>query len=103
MKRGSKLQRNPQKLASQLDQLRQLNPLELREPWQSLFGADPPSKARSSLLIQAIAYRLQEAALGGLKPATLNYSSESPTMRLHGDGCYKSLKDSRHRRDHTDP
>jgi hypothetical protein len=71
MKRGSKLQRNPQKLASQLDQLRQLNPLELREPWQSLFGADPPSKARSSLLIQAIAYRLQEAALGGLKPATL--------------------------------
>jgi hypothetical protein len=36
-----------------------------------LFGADPPPKLRSSLLVQAIAYRLQEKALGGLKPATL--------------------------------
>jgi hypothetical protein len=36
-----------------------------------LFGADPPPKLRSSLPIQAIAYRLQEQALGGLKPATV--------------------------------
>jgi hypothetical protein len=46
-------------------------PGELREQWQSLFGANPPPKLRASLLIQAIAYRLQEQALGGLKPATL--------------------------------
>jgi hypothetical protein len=35
------------------------------------FGADPPPKLRSSLLVQGIAYRLQEKAFGGLKPATL--------------------------------
>ncbi len=71
MKKGSKSERDPKKLASRLDQLRQLNPEELREQWQTLFGADPPPKLRSSLLVQAIAYRLQEKALGGLKPATL--------------------------------
>jgi hypothetical protein len=71
MKKGSKSQRDCQKLASQLEQLRELNPEGLREQWQSLFGADPPPKLRSSLLVQAIAYRLQEKALGGLKPATL--------------------------------
>ena len=72
MKKGSKSERDPQKLASQLDQLRQLNAEELREQWQTLFGADPPPKLRSSLMmIQGIAYRLQEKALGGLKSATL--------------------------------
>src|SRR5216684_1296251 len=71
MKAGSKSKRNPEKLASQLDQLRELNPKELREQWQILFGADPPPKLRSSLMVQAIAYRLQEKALGGLKPVTV--------------------------------
>jgi hypothetical protein len=63
--------RDPQKLVAQLDQLSQLTPEELLEQWQTLFGADPPAKLRSSLLVQAIAYRLQDRALGGLKPATL--------------------------------
>jgi len=71
MKRGSKLERDPQKLTAQLEQLNQLNPEELRSQWQALFGADPPAKLRSSLLIQGIAYRLQEKPLGGLKPATV--------------------------------
>jgi hypothetical protein len=71
MKQGSKLERDPQKLASQLDRLRELTPDELREQWQTLFGAEPPPKLRSSLMVQGIAYRLQEKALGGLKLATL--------------------------------
>jgi hypothetical protein len=71
MKQGSKLERDPQKLASQLDRLRELTPEELREQWQTLFGADPPPKLRSSLMVQTITYRLQERALGGLKPATV--------------------------------
>ena len=71
MTESSKSERDLKKLASQLDQFRQLNPEELREQWQTLFGADPPPKLRSSLLVQAIAYRLQEKTLGGLKPATL--------------------------------
>ncbi len=71
MNKGSKSERDPQQLASQLEQLRELNSEQLREQWQSWFGADPPPKLRSSLLVQAIAYRLQEKALGGLTPATL--------------------------------
>jgi hypothetical protein len=71
MKQGSKAERDPQQLESQLDRLGQLNPTELRERWQILFGADPPPKLRSSLMAQAIAYQLQEKALGGLKPATV--------------------------------
>ena len=71
MKKASKGEKDPQTLTSQLDRLRELNPTELREQWQTLFGADPPPKLRYSLMIQGIAYRLQEKALGGLKPATV--------------------------------
>jgi hypothetical protein len=70
MKKGLK-DRDPQKLVTQLDRLHQLTAEELLAQWQTLFGADPPAKFRSSLQVQAIAYRLQEKALGGLKPATL--------------------------------
>jgi DUF2924 family protein len=71
MKTVTRSMRNPQKMASELEQLRELNSEELRERWQTLFGAEPPPKLRTSLLVQGIAYRLQERAFGGLKPATL--------------------------------
>jgi hypothetical protein len=71
MKKGSKSLRDPQKPASQLEQLRELNSKELSERWQTLFGGEPPPKLRTSLLVQGIAYRLQEKVLGGLKPATV--------------------------------
>ena len=35
-----------------------------------MYGSDPPDRIRRPLMIQALAYRLQEQALGGLKPAT---------------------------------
>ncbi len=57
-------------LAKQLDQLGELDPEELRKRWRIVFGSDPPPRLRSSLMVQAIAYRLQEKSLGGLKPAT---------------------------------
>ena len=70
MQKGSK-DRDSEKLVPQLDQLRQLNAEELLEQWRNLFAADPSPKLRSSLIIQGIAYRIQEKALGGLKPSTL--------------------------------
>ena len=70
MQKGSK-DRDSEKLVPQLDQLRQLNAEELLEQWRNLFAADPSPKLRSSLIIQGIAYRIQERALGGLKPSTL--------------------------------
>lgn len=44
MKQGSKLERDPQKLALQLDQLHELNSDQLREQRQTLFGTLPPPK-----------------------------------------------------------
>jgi hypothetical protein len=57
-----------QKLKAQIDRLSDLNREELEQHWQLLFGAQRPARLRHPLLIQALAYRLQENALGGLKP-----------------------------------
>ena len=57
-------------LAAVLDALSLLDPQELNARWKSLYGSEPPDRLRRSLMIQALAYRLQEQALGGLKPAT---------------------------------
>jgi len=41
--------------------------------WQGLYGVPPPRKISRQLLLQTVAYRLQEQATGGLKPATRRY------------------------------
>lgn len=41
----------------------------LKERWQALYGSPPPSRLGRALMIRAIAYRMQEQALGGLGPA----------------------------------
>jgi Protein of unknown function (DUF2924) len=53
-----------------LERLPRLDPEELNARWKALYGSDPPDRLRRPLMIQALAYRLQEQALGGLKPAT---------------------------------
>src|SRR6266436_5682974 len=70
MKKASKMKAEPTNLQKQLEQLKQLKPEELRRRWQTLFGSNPPPRIRSSLMVQAIARRLQEKALGGIKPST---------------------------------
>jgi hypothetical protein len=42
----------------------------LKERWQALFGAPPRPRLGRRLMVRAIAYRMQEQALGGLDPAT---------------------------------
>ena len=70
MNKLSKTPKPANNLQTQLEELKQLNSGELRKRWQTLFGSAPPPRLRSSLMVQAIARRLQEKALGGLKPAT---------------------------------
>jgi len=70
MNKLSKTPKPANSLQTQLEELKQLNPGELRKRWQTLFGSAPPPRLRSSLMVQALARRLQEKALGGLKPAT---------------------------------
>jgi Protein of unknown function (DUF2924) len=41
----------------------------LAEHWAEYFGVAPPPRTSRSLLIRAVAYKMQERALGGLPPA----------------------------------
>jgi len=57
-------------LRAQLERLRSLKTSELRKMWRDSVGMPPHARVRRELLIPILAYRIQERALGGLKPAT---------------------------------
>ena len=59
----------PEKLAQDLKDLGTRGDDELKDRWRNLYGTEPPRKIHRSLLIPAIAYRMQENALGALKPS----------------------------------
>ena len=58
------------RLAADLASLPRLGREELLDRWRVLYGTAPPSHISRPILVRAIAYRLQERVLGGLKPAT---------------------------------
>jgi DUF2924 family protein len=72
----------PEKLAQDLKDLGTRSDDELKERWRNLYATEPPRKIHRSLLIQAIAYRMQEKALGALKP-----SSRRQLMRVAGNAA----------------
>lgn len=43
---------------------------ELAEQWGALYGAPPPPRTSRSLMLRAVAYKLQERVYGGLSPTT---------------------------------
>lgn len=69
MKRGMDVGR----LASELTGLSGLDRPALVEQWHKVCGTEPPANISRPLLLQAIAYRMQEQALGGLKPSTRRF------------------------------
>ena len=60
---------NTRRLNSELTDLPALDRKALIEKWRTLYGTEPPSGLRNNFLMHAIAHRMQEKALGGLKPA----------------------------------
>jgi hypothetical protein len=52
-----------------LDRLPELDLAELRQEWTRLYGQAPSRYISRDLLMRAVAYRIQENAYGGLKPA----------------------------------
>jgi hypothetical protein len=58
------------KLAAELALLAKSPTATLKQQWRALYATNPPSRIGRGLLMRAVAYRLQERALGGLKPAT---------------------------------
>jgi hypothetical protein len=57
-------------LSAEIENLRTFGPEELDQTWRDLFGSDRPGRVCGDLRIKALGYRLQEKAIGGLKPST---------------------------------
>ena len=60
----------PDDVARAVAELSTLDAKALRQRWLTLCGVAPPLGLGRSVIIRAIAYQIQERALGGLKPAT---------------------------------
>lgn len=60
----------PADLKAELAKLTELDRTELMDRWRTLYDREPPASISRPLLLHAIAYRMQEKALGGLKPST---------------------------------
>jgi hypothetical protein len=56
-------------VAARVAALRKTPTPELKQMWRELFDKEPPGFSRN-YLISRLAYRIQELAFGGLKPAT---------------------------------
>lgn len=59
-----------EKLAVELGGLESLSTPQLRARWKTLYETEAPPRFSRDLLVRAVAYRMQERVLGGLKPAT---------------------------------
>jgi hypothetical protein len=57
-------------LAEEIASLPKADIKNLRDRWKTLYAKAPSVQIGRSFLVRAIAYRLQEQAFGGLKPAT---------------------------------
>jgi hypothetical protein len=57
-------------LTDELAEVRGLHPTALKQRWRVLYRTEAPVRIGQALLLQAVAYRLQERVLGGLKPST---------------------------------
>src|SRR5215469_8378204 len=60
----------PSALVNEIRKLKRATSSDLKERWWTLYGSEPPRRISRDLLMRAVAYRIQEQALGGLKPST---------------------------------
>src|SRR5882672_10774868 len=65
-----KISASPAALVREIEELQEATSANLKERWRALYRSEPPRRISRDLLIRALAYRIQEKALGGLKPAT---------------------------------
>jgi hypothetical protein len=59
-----------QKLSAEIALLESLDVAQLRARWKILYETEAPTRFSRDLLMRAVAYRMQERVLGGVKPAT---------------------------------
>jgi len=65
-----KISASPSALVREIEELKEATSANLKQRWRALYGSEPPRRISRDLLIRALAYRIQEQALGGLKPST---------------------------------
>ena len=65
-------------VGQELNGLIRLSRHSLAERWEMFFGASPPPRTSRSLMIRAVAYKMQERAFGPLKPATRRLLAREP-------------------------
>ena len=70
-------------LADELAELRGLDSSALKQRWRMLYRAAAPVRIGQALLLQAVAYRLQESVLGGLKSSTRRLLERSAEDNRH--------------------
>src|SRR5271167_3573963 len=61
---------SPSALAREIEELQEATSVNLKRRWRALYRTEAPRRISRDLLIRALAYRIQEKALGGLKPST---------------------------------
>jgi hypothetical protein len=61
---------DPETLSIELQKLTALTAKDLKVRYRSLYRSEPPPGLSRSILVRALAYRLQEVALGGLSRST---------------------------------
>jgi hypothetical protein len=59
-----------QKLSAEIALVESLDLDQLKARWKILYETEAPRRFSRDLLMRAVAYRMQERVLGGLKPAT---------------------------------
>ena len=64
----SRATRNATACREALARLPELDLSELRRQWRALYKTDASPHLSRELLLRAVAYRMQEAALGGVRP-----------------------------------
>jgi hypothetical protein len=64
-----KISASPSALVREIEELQEATSVNLKERWRTLYGTEPARRISRDLLIRALAYRIQEKALGGLKPS----------------------------------
>src|SRR5271154_6974656 len=64
-----KIPASPSALLREIEDLLEATSAILKERWRALYRSEPPRRISRDLLIRALAYRIQERALGGLKPS----------------------------------
>jgi len=63
-------EREREKLVGELAELQSFSVAQLRVRWRKVYSVEAPLRFSRDLLIRAVAYRMQERTLGGLKAAT---------------------------------